>query len=207
MKTPLPTSEPQMNEPMDQASITELLDREAIRDCLYRYCRGIDRADEAALRSAYWPDAHDNHGAYTGSAEGFIRLALGIFKTGPRNVHQIANILIEFSGPSEAAVESYFMALQRGPDKAGEICQMLLCGRYCDLFHKREGEWRIAERTVIYDWFEQQSPPAPPECERFGSRQPIGAPHPNDPVYALLKGIIPSKNHLENRTGIGGEGP
>ncbi|WP_352842599.1 hypothetical protein [Mesorhizobium sp. M0933] len=24
---------------------------EAIRDCLYRYCRGIDRADEAALRS------------------------------------------------------------------------------------------------------------------------------------------------------------
>lgn len=46
---------------MDEANISELLDREAIRDCLYRYCRGIDRGDEAALRSTYWPDAHDNH--------------------------------------------------------------------------------------------------------------------------------------------------
>ncbi|UFS85086.1 nuclear transport factor 2 family protein (plasmid) [Rhizobium sp. T1470] len=174
---------------MDKASTTELLDREAIRDCLYRYCRGIDRADEEALRSAYWPDAHDNHGAYSGPAEGFIRLALGIFKTAPRNVHQIANILIEFSNSSEAAVESYFTALQRGPDTRGEICQTLLCGRYADLFHKREGEWRIVARTVIYDWFEQQTPTEVPESERFGSRHPIGAPHPSDRVYTLLKGI------------------
>jgi hypothetical protein len=40
----------------DEASdISELMDREMIRDCLYRYCRGIDRADEAMLRSACWP--------------------------------------------------------------------------------------------------------------------------------------------------------
>ena len=38
-------------EPDCQADLHALLDREAIRDCLYRYCRGIDRADEAALRS------------------------------------------------------------------------------------------------------------------------------------------------------------
>lgn len=170
---------------MDQTKIGELLDREAIRDCLYRYCRGIDRADEAALRSSYWSDAHDNHGAYRGSAEGFIRLALGVFMTGPRNIHQITNILIEFICPAEAAVESYFSALQRGPDKDGEARQMLLCGRYCDLFQKREGEWRIAKRTVVYDWLEEQIPPAALEAERFGSRQPIGAPHPHDPVYAL----------------------
>ncbi|NDK52225.1 BON domain-containing protein [Rhizobium laguerreae] len=28
--------------------------------------------DEAALRSACWPDAHDNHGGYSGPSEGFI---------------------------------------------------------------------------------------------------------------------------------------
>ncbi|MDX0980392.1 nuclear transport factor 2 family protein [Sinorhizobium medicae] len=176
---------------MDEANIGGLLDREAIRDCLYRYCRGIDRGDEAALRSAYWPDAHDNHGGYSGPSEDFIRLALGIFKTEPRNVHQIANILIEFSSPSEATVESYFTALQRGPDAGGEIGQVLLCGRYGDLFHKREGEWRIIARTVIYDWIEQQIPPGLPESERFASRRPIGAPYPNDPIYALLKGTSP----------------
>ncbi|MGO6703732.1 hypothetical protein ACCS33_30545, partial [Rhizobium ruizarguesonis] len=71
----------------------------------------------------------------------------------------------------------------------------LACGitdmRKGDLFHKREGEWRIIARTVIYDWIEQQIPPGLPESERFASRRPIGAPHPNDPIYALLKGTSP----------------
>ncbi|MPR13214.1 nuclear transport factor 2 family protein [Microvirga tunisiensis] len=178
---------------MNQARTSELHDREAIRDCLYRYCRGIDRADEAALRSSYWPDAYDHHGAYSGSAEGFIQFALGVFTTGPRNIHQITNVLIEFISPAEAAVESYFTALQRGPDEAGEIRQVLLCGRYCDLFQKRAGEWRIAERTVVYDWLEEQTPPAASETERFSPRQPLGASYPDDPVYALRKRRTSSK--------------
>ncbi|TCU32820.1 nuclear transport factor 2 family protein [Rhizobium azibense] len=178
---------------MKHKKIDELLDREAIRDCLYRYCRGIDRADETSLRSSYWPDAHDNHGAYSGSAEGFVEFALGVFKTGPRNIHQITNILIEFISPTEAAVESYFAALQRAPDGAGTLRQALICGRYCDLFQKRGGDWRIAERTVVYDLVEEQSLSAASETERFGSRQPIGGSHPDDPVYALGKRCIPSR--------------
>ncbi|WP_027168913.1 nuclear transport factor 2 family protein [Mesorhizobium sp. WSM3224] len=171
---------------MDQAKLTELLDREAIRDCLYRYCRGIDRADESALRSAYWPDAHDNHGTYCGSAEGFVEFALSVFKTRPRNVHQVTNILIDFTRPTRALVESYFTALQRGTDEDQQTRQLLLCGRYCDLFEKREGEWRIAERTVVYDWLEEQTAPAGCEADRFGPpRQTIGAPYPDDPVYRL----------------------
>ena len=43
----------------------ELADREAIRDCLYRYARGMDRCDEEMLRSAYWEDALDDHLAGT----------------------------------------------------------------------------------------------------------------------------------------------
>ncbi len=176
---------------MDEANIGELLAARPSETASTGIAAGSTGGDEAALRSAYWPDAHDNHGGYSGPSEDFIRLALGIFKTEPRNVHQIANILIEFSSPSEATVESYFTALQRGPDAGGEIRQVLLCGRYGDLFHKREGEWRIIARTVIYDWIEQQIPPGLPESERFASRRPIGAPYPNDPIYALLKGTSP----------------
>ncbi|WP_442921204.1 SDR family oxidoreductase [Mesorhizobium sp. Cs1299R1N1] len=180
---------------MGYAKLIELLDREAIRDCLYRYCRGIDRADEAALRSAYWPDAHDNHGAYSGSAEGFIQYALDVFKAQPRYIHQVTNILIDFISPANAAVESYFTALQRGPDRAGDIRQELLCGRYCDLFQKRKGAWRIAERTVVYDWLQEQMPPTGFEPELFGPRRPIGAPHPDDPVYALGMPAAEAKGH------------
>ena len=171
---------------MDDAKLTELLDREAIRDCIYRYCRGIDRADEAALRSSYWEDAHDCHGAYNGSAEGFIGMALEIFKTGPRNVHQVSNVLIEFAGPDVAVVESYFNALQRGPDRHGAVRQYVLAGRYCDRFEKRGGEWRVADRVVAYDWVEEQTPPTEDEAVRFGARSPIGAAFPDDPIYAAL---------------------
>lgn len=173
---------------MTQDKLTELLDREAIRDCLYRYCRGIDRADEATLRSTYWPDATDQHGAVSsGPAEGFIQAALKVFATGPRNIHVVSNVLIEFRNPTEAAVESYFLALQRATGKDGNVNQVLLAGRYCDLFTKRGEEWRIADRLVVYDWVDQQEPPAGSEAERFGPRQPIGAPYPHDPVFALLR--------------------
>ncbi len=174
---------------MDEARLMQLLDREAIRDCIYRYCRGIDRADEAALRSSYWEDAHDCHGAYNGSAEGFIGLALEVFKTGPRNVHQVSNILIEFTAPDVAVVESYFNALQRGPDREGVMRQFLLAGRYCDRFEKRAGEWRVADRVVAYDWVEEQTPPSASEGERFGARRPVGAAFPQDPIYAAL-GVV-----------------
>ena len=171
---------------MDQEKLTELMDREAIRDCLYRYSRGIDRADEAALRSAYWPDAIDRHGAYSGSAKGFIDFALEAFKTRPRNVHQISNILIEFRSAGDARVESYFNALQRGPGKDGGVRQFLLAGRYCDAFQKRGEEWRVAHRTVVYDWVEEQTPPEGSDEARFGPRMPVGVPFPDDAVYSVL---------------------
>jgi len=127
---------------MDSKKLQELVDREAIRDCMYRYCRGIDRADETALRSSYWPEAQELHGIYNGSSEGFISFALEVFKTNPRNIHIVSNILIEFLSQTSAAVESYFTALQCGPDRMGTVRQYLIVGRYCDRFEKRGDEWR-----------------------------------------------------------------
>ena len=167
--------------------LTDLLDREAIRECMYRYCRGIDRADEAALRSAYWPDAMDQHGRYSGPVEGFFELVKQGYSAHPRNVHQVSNILIEFASDAVAAVESYFNALQRSRRRDGTLNQVLLAGRYCDRFEKRNGEWRVAKRTVVYDWVEEQTPPAEPEEGRFGLRKPIGGRFPLDPIYELRK--------------------
>ena len=54
----------------------EMADREAIRDCLFRYCRGIDRMDPELLATAYWPGAMDYHTGFTGTVEQFIEWAL-----------------------------------------------------------------------------------------------------------------------------------
>jgi ketosteroid isomerase-like protein len=168
--------------------LEQLLAREAIRDCMYRYSRGIDRADEGALVSAYWPDAHDCHGAYNGPIEGFFEMVRGAWAREPRNIHHVTNILIEFVGADQAAVESYFLALQRSSGPDGIARQVMLSGRYCDLFEKRGGEWRVLKRTVVYDWVDPQPAPEPDEGTRFGPRTPIGAPYPHDVVYQLLKG-------------------
>lgn len=54
----------------------ELADPEAIRDCLMRYCRGVDRCDASLLRGVYWPGAVDDHGTFIGAAEDFIEYLL-----------------------------------------------------------------------------------------------------------------------------------
>jgi hypothetical protein len=168
------------------SSLQDLLDREAIRECLHRYCRGIDRVDEEALRSAYWPDATDCHGAYNGSAAGFIDQALARLRTGGRHVHVICNMSIDLAA-EQGTVESCFLALQ--VTASAPTRETLLSGRYLDRFQRREGEWRILARTVVYDWLEERERPELAQGDgRFGARQPVGAPWPADPVYAFLQG-------------------
>lgn len=140
----------------------KLWDREMIRDCLYRYCRGIDRVDETLLRSACWPGGIDNHGAYNGTTDGFIDWAMHALPGIERGIHQLHNILIELRG-DEAAVESYFSALQRQPGSDGGLVELYMAGRYVDRFEKRRGEWRVADRVVVFDWVDER--PAPDKSE------------------------------------------
>ncbi|UIF89623.1 nuclear transport factor 2 family protein [Cupriavidus necator] len=180
-------SSPAHHDPTSPSALGELLDREAIRECLYRYCRGIDRCDEAALRSVYWDDATDRHGPYSGSASGFIVWVLDRLATSERSIHFLGNLSIALHG-DWAAVESYFQAFQRRPNPDPAQREVFLAGRYIDRFEKRNAEWRIARRVVVYDWVRPLGTPEGTETERFGPRQPVGAPWPHDPVYALLSG-------------------
>ena len=174
-------------------AVQALLDREAIRECLYRYCRGIDRRDEEALRSAYWPDATDRHGPYQGSAAGFIDWALGKLKTSDaRIVHRISNPLIELQG-DQALVESYFDAIQEETDAEGRPVEALLSGRYLDRFERRGDEWRILARTVVYDRMRHVITTQVLTAEAFGVRQPVGGQHPVDPLYEFLGRSASSK--------------
>lgn len=170
--------------------VMELMDREAIRECMNRYCRGIDRQDEDALRSAYWPDATDRHGPYQGSATGFIDWALKkLAKDSLRSIHNIANMSITLAG-QQAGVETYFLALQRDRDSQGVPREIFIAGRYVDRFEKRGQEWRIAARTVVYDWLRDLGAVEISEAEHFGPvRQPLGSLCGSDPVYALLASL------------------
>jgi hypothetical protein len=166
----------------------QLLDREAIRECIFRYCRGIDRQDEKALRSAYWPDASDKHGPFNGSATAFVDYALARLRSSDRSVHHVTNMSVTLAG-TQAAAETYWLALQREPDAAGTLKEVFMSGRYIDRFEKRGDEWRIAARTVMYDWMRPLGTPPGTERERMGPRAPNGSNYPHDPVYALFASL------------------
>lgn len=131
--------------------LTELAARKDITDSIMRYARGVDRRDWALVRAQYHDDAVDWHGDYHGDADGFIAWVSLRHAPIPFSMHFIGNILIEMRSDTRAAVETYFIALQRrlGLEEHGTDFEVF--GRYVDIFEKRDGVWRVASRKVVYD--------------------------------------------------------
>lgn len=139
--------------------LDELLAYEGVRQCLMRYSRAIDRIDEALLRTAYWPEAVDNHGSYNGPAEGFIAWVIPLLGTMEQTMHFLGNILIELDGDT-ARSETYFLALHRLQDGSGKLGETHVAGRYLDRMERRGDEWRIVHRDVVYDGLAEVDSPA-----------------------------------------------
>ncbi len=164
--------------------LEELADREAIRECLYRYSRGVDRLDADMVRSAYWPDVVDTHLDFTGNAEEFIAWSFAAMRTMDQTQHLIANVLMTIRG-SSADVESYFYGFHRinGPDGKFDV---IGAGRYVDRLEKRGDEWRIAERLVVTDWFRQYPDSADWSKGMLGMMIEPGGRFPDDESYKRI---------------------
>ena len=67
-------------------------------------------------------------------------------------MHMTGNVLIRIDGDA-AKVESYLWSVSVMP--GDDPRQVMVCGRYLDRFEKRDDEWRIAERLVVHDWFQE----------------------------------------------------
>ncbi len=129
-------------------SIQELQDREAIRDCLATYCRGVDRLDREALLSVYHDDAIDDHGDYVGPASGFVDWAMNYHTSNQiRTQHALTNHLCELDG-DVAHTETYWTYRALNRDEPKYICAS---GRYIDRFERRDGRWAIAVRVCVMD--------------------------------------------------------
>lgn len=176
---------PSSNDP----ALQEILDREAIRDCLFRYCHGIDRCDAETLRSAYWPGAIDDHVFWRGPIEEFIPWVLPILLSRDQTVHAISNILIRIDG-TQARVQSYFDAYERLRRKDGTANDITASGRYLDRMEKRGGEWRIAERRVVMDGFRIWDDSADWERGMFGRPVTLGKRGSDDPSHGWFSGTI-----------------
>jgi hypothetical protein len=159
--------------------------KDAIRDCLYRYCRGIDRADRDMLRSAYWPDAIDDHVLFNGNAYDFIDWCVPLLTQVEHSQHMLGNMLIEVRG-DEARAETYYHAYERRRRASGVPYEMYVGGRYLDRLTRRDGAWRIQHRAVMWDWFRHFKDSADLDKGVFGTGTVRMGGNMDDPSNALF---------------------
>lgn len=127
-------------------------DKQAITEVLYRYARAVDRKDFDSVGTCYFDDAIDNHGGYIGTVDGLIEDMKIRHKTIDSSMHVISNILIDVNG-DVAQAESYclcYLRQERSGTNTAQTLATIKC-RYIDRFERRRGEWRIADRIVVFD--------------------------------------------------------
>ena len=185
-------------------SLERLADRQAIRDALRRWVRAVDRREWPLVREAFHPDGTDNHGTYNGGVDGLIDWLTERHKTIEHCTHLLSDSFIEFSGPDTAVCETYCVAFSRYAavsaralrqrfNSAGDkdfpdgAIDMVTNGRYVDVFERRNGEWRIARRTTVFD--NPMMFPAPAAGPSMSPEWPVGKRDRTDPLWEVRSSV------------------
>ena len=130
-------------------SAEQLSDLQLIQDCALRYCRGVDRLDVDLMKSAYWPDATDDHGVFVGNAMEFADMCMQAHLKWRSTNHCIMNHTIELDEDAIHARGEIYNVTYLFQDTADVLDTWH--GRYLDLYQKRDGEWRIQERVCVHE--------------------------------------------------------
>ncbi len=160
-----------------------LTDKQAITETIYRYCRALDRLDQALCASIFHEDATVDYGAaiYQGPIADFLPFAIKFQGAMRETQHCVTNILIDVDGDrafSEAYVYAYH--IQEREEKTFEL---IVGARYLDVFARRHGKWRIAQRTEVIDWGQERV-----LTDEWLARNPgllRGTHNQRDPLYEL----------------------
>ena len=131
--------------------LAAMLDRDLIRTCLIRLARGEDRRDAALITASYWPDSVTDYGVFKGDFAEYLAWVVPGSDAIANTQHVLGQSHIELAGYS-ARVETQAISYHRIDYGGGDEHDTCMGGRYLDLFETRDGDWRIARRTMLYDW-------------------------------------------------------
>lgn len=173
---------------VDASEIERLIDKQRIYEVLCTYCRGVDRCDVELVRSVYHHDSYDDHGYWKGNGQDFADFVVNrLTNANTATTHSITNIMIDFDDDGRARSEAQVMVtlVRRGTDP---VVADVMGGRYVDRLSKRDGDWKIDERTVVLDWTKVETWPAseapvPLTGFTWGVREGRG-----DAIYTMLSG-------------------
>lgn len=155
----------------------DLIAKDAIRELVLLYSRGVDRKDLALLRTLYTKDGTDHHGShFSGSAEDYLHFLERSLPHVHVGMHLIGNHLISVVDGDTAEGEVYGVAYHIVPDGKGGTVEDVAGVRYIDRYRKEDGRWKFASRVVAFDWRNVRPVTAPA----------VKAPTEDDASYATL---------------------
>jgi len=157
--------------------LEELEARTAIEDCLKRFARAVDRQDWKAAREGYHEGAWDDHGFFKGPPDAFLAHIEKLHAVQEHSMHFNTNVLIEFQSKERAFVETYVLVLQRFADR-----RAMASARYLDSFEKRNNQWRVVHRTLVFGDLDSAALPEPHRFPPGFTEQKHGM---DDPLYTL----------------------
>jgi hypothetical protein len=174
---------------ISDASVGDLIARDALRRLVTAYSRAVDRRDFALLRSLYHDDALDSHGTmFEGGADAYVAFCAEALSAYEATVHYVVNMTFEIDGDTaEGEIHKINYHRTAGPD-----AQEIVTGsRSLDRYQRRGGEWRFVSRAITLDWARKQ-PVDPRAYEDFAAASPPGRAGPDDLSYRLLSSFTRS---------------
>jgi hypothetical protein len=138
---------------MDRLSedLRALVDRDQIRQCLERLARGEDRRNGEMIAASLWPDSITDYGVFKGDFDAYYAWVIPGADAITNTQHVLGQSFVDLDG-DRARVETHVLSYHRVDMGSGEN-DTIVGGRYLDVFEKRNGEWRIANRMMLYDWY------------------------------------------------------
>lgn len=126
--------------------------RSEILECLARLARGEDRRSADLICASWWPDASFDYGVNKGKFPEYLTWVVPGADAITNTQHVLGQSHIEWT-EGGARVETQVISYHRVDMGEGER-DTVIGGRYLDCFECRDDEWRIADRTMLYDWFQ-----------------------------------------------------
>jgi hypothetical protein len=163
-----------------QKTLRYLADRQAIHDCAVRFSRGVNRRDPELLKSAFHPDAVDDHGLFVGNRDDFVSWIDTVYDRIAVTQHFVTNQTVDIEGDT-AHAETYWIVANV---LKGSISVVLRGGRYIDRLERRKGTWAIVERVCLIEWnCTTGDLPTPPDVLAILAQSGVSTHDRNDPSY------------------------
>ena len=126
-----------------------LLEKLAIRDVIDNWVSWRDAGQFDRLRTTFHPDARFTATWFDGPFSQFVEASTAAWRRGSKSIHFLGGTTIDVVGNRAVAqtkMQIMVRAMVEGVE-ADAVCN----GRFYDRFEKRDGEWRIAIRSCIYE--------------------------------------------------------